>query len=141
MISLNLTLFIQIFNLLLLIISLNYLIFRPILRLVEERRRREVSLEKEVDDLEREVERRVSEYEGLINQAKAQGKLLKDGLKKEADFLSNQLIAQTRKDNNLFLKETKAGIGKEKEKVREALQGVAETISGEIITKLLGKAL
>ena len=141
MLQINSTLLVQMVNFVMLIWILNRLIFKSILRVAEERRKKTsetlsqaLDVEVHTEQLKKRYEsdvaesesRGLSERDALIIQGRAQGEKILE----EARLTSGDYIANARKELEASLNE-----------VRRELKKLLISFSGEMVSKILGRAV
>jgi len=140
-VDINLTLFIQMANFLVLIVILNYLLYKPILSILDKRKQRLDESDDEIKRLNLTVEQKAAEYEEKLRQAK-QGALDKKGeILKEAADSAKAIIDEKRSKIPAMLAEFQTRVSQEVEGARQVLKGQSRKISAEIAEKVLGRSL
>ncbi len=141
MVDINLTLFIQMANFLVLIVILNYLLYKPILSILDKRKQRLDESEEEIKRLNQTVEQKAAEYEEKLRQAKQAALDKKSEILKEAAESAKAIIDEKRGKIPAMLAEFQARVNKEVESARQVLRNQSEKISSEIAEKVLGRSL
>ena len=141
MVDINLTLFIQMANFLVLIVILNYLLYKPILAILDKRKQRLDESEEEIKRLNQTVEQKAAEYEEKLRQAKQAALDKKSEILKEAAESAKAIIDEKRGKIPAMLAEFQARVNKEVESARQILRDQSEKISSEIAEKVLGRSL
>jgi len=72
MVELNYTVWVQMANFLVLILLLNFLLYKPVLKIIEKRNKKIEESNDEVTSLDETIERKMAEYEGEIRHARAE---------------------------------------------------------------------
>jgi len=80
MVDVNSTVWIQMANFLVLILVLNFLLFRPVLKIIAERNKKIEESQEEVSSLDETIERKMTQYEEKIRQARAEAALQRDAV-------------------------------------------------------------
>jgi F-type H+-transporting ATPase subunit b len=130
---------IQIVVLLLLWAILNKILFKPFLRLVEEREKRTEGLKAAATALTAEAERLRADYESAIRQANDEGAAAKEALLEEARRTREQLLTESRAQSAERLAAVRDEIKKEMEQGRAQALQEAETIARQMAEKVLGR--
>lgn len=137
MLELNKWFFVQVINFLLLIILLNQILFKPLLRLFKERQDhvknsldRAKSMDKEREDLLNKINTKLFE-------ARNQAKTILEGLKKEGINMQKELVDATQKDALEISSKAQKELHAESERARKALRADVEKFSNEIVRKLI----
>ena len=96
MVELNSTVWIQMANFLLLIFILNFLLYKPVLKIIEKRNKKIEKSNEEVMSLNETVERNIAEYEEKIRQAKADAAAQRDEIKEEGTEQGKKITGKVR---------------------------------------------
>ncbi|HKA33478.1 MAG TPA: ATP synthase F0 subunit B [Candidatus Binatia bacterium] len=129
----------QIVVLLLLWAILNKILFKPFLRLVEEREKRTEGLKAAAAALTAEAERLRADYESAIRQANDEGAAAKEALLDEARRTREQLLAESRAQAAEQVAAAREEIKKEMQQGREEALREAETVARQMAEKALGR--
>jgi F-type H+-transporting ATPase subunit b len=140
-IDINYSLFIQIANFLLLILILNYLLYRPILRIIEKRESYLRSSEDEIRNIQETVDRKAAEYEDSLRIAKKQALEQKNEITRVGAEDGKAIIDAVRNELPGIMEEFQKNINSEVDKARHILQTQSKAISLEIAEKVLGRSI
>jgi len=140
-VDINLTLFVQMANFLLLIVILNYLLYKPILAILDKRKRRLDESEGEIKRLNETVEQKAAEYEEKLRLAKQDALGKKNEILKEAADSAKAIIDERRSKIPAMLAEFQGKVGQEVDAARRILKDQSQRISAEIAEKVLGRSL
>jgi len=141
MVELNSTVWIQMANFLLLIFILNFLLYKPVLKIIEKRNKKIEKSNEEVMSLNETVERNIAEYEEKIRQAKADAAAQRDEIKEEGTEQGKMITGKVRDEISKKIGDFKADMEKEVDEARGALRDQTRTIAGEISEKVLGRGI
>lgn len=141
MIQLDYTLLIQMANFLVLLWLLNRFLYRPILNVLDERRRRMEDSERSVRELQERTSRQWEAYQAELQKAKSSASAEKERLKAEGAEAERKLLEQVRAEAALSLEEARKMVQQELERAREALGAQADSIGLEMAEKILGRGL
>lgn len=141
MIDINYSLFIQIANFLILILVLNFLLYRPILRIIEKRESYLRSSEEEIKKIQGTVDRKVAEYEESLRIAKQQALEQKNEITRAGAEDGKVIIDAVRNELPGIMEEFQKKMSSEVEKARQILQTQSKAISLEIAEKVLGRSI
>ena len=141
MIDLNFTVILQLAIVLILMVALSNLMFKPFLRLVQERKDWIEGAEKKARELQQRSEELMERYRDSISAAQAQGasireEIRKGGLSKETDILQKAM-----EEANQYLDQMKGRIQEESQNARAGLRLQAQTLSREMAEKMLGRSI
>ena len=141
MINLDWTLFVQMINFLVLLFILNHLLYKPVLKILDERKNKINDAANTVKELERSSEEKLTLYHEQIQAAKIEALSQKEKIKAEGVEARSNLIDQVKEESDKILLQTREGIEKEAALVREALRRQSEEMATAIAEKLLGRNL
>jgi F-type H+-transporting ATPase subunit b len=140
-VDINLTLFVQMANFLVLIVILNYLLYKPILAILDKRKNRLDESEGEIKRLNVTVEQKAAEYEEKLRLAKQDALDKKGEILKEAADKAKAIIDERRSRIPAMLAEFQGRVGQEVDAARRILKDQSQKISAEIAEKVLGRSL
>jgi len=137
MIEFNYTLLIQFFQLLLLLVLLNFLLFKPILRGLAKRRTTIESLAGRVDKSKQDADDLARTYEESFKEKKLPIAAKSEALLKEAHAASMKVVEEARQDLAQDLAKVKQRVGEEAHKTLEALLAESGRLGAEVAQKIL----
>ncbi len=140
-IALDNTFFLQIGLFVILVFLLNAFLYKPVLGIIEERRKKISGLEEEAETTEQEVERKLSNYRARIERAKADGNLKRSIIKKEGLDRESELLAAANAEAQRSLQSAKEKIAGERDAALEALRGMSREMGQSIAERALGRSL
>ncbi len=141
MVDVNSTVWIQMANFLALILILNFLLFRPVLKTIEKRNKKLEESQEEITSLDETIERKMAQYEERIRQARAEASIQRDAVKEEGTEQSKVIIGKVRDDLSKKLEDFKAQLQKETDAARDSLREQTRRIAAEISEKVLGRGV
>ncbi len=141
MVELNYTVWIQMANFLVLILVLNFLLYRPVLKIIEKRNQKIEESKGKVRSLDETIERKMNEYEEKIRQARAEAASQRDAIKEEGAEQGKVIIGQVREEISTKLEGFKAQLQKETDEARVSLREQTRMIASEISEKVLGRSV
>jgi F-type H+-transporting ATPase subunit b len=139
MISLDLTIVLQIFIFVILWLILKNLLFQPYIALLDERQRRTAGARDRSDELEHEGERLRMQYEEGIAKAQAAGYAAKDLIVQGARQQRESILGQARQEAAGFLGRARADIQGELARQRDFVIRDGKEIGQEMAEKILGR--
>lgn len=139
MISINLTLAVQLGVFLAALVVLNRLLFQPILNTFDERARRVEEAQSRARLLEAETARRVASYQEQLQAARAAGAQMQETMRKSAATESENLVRRAREEAGDMLGELRERIAREYREASASLQQEAETLAREVAGRVLGR--
>lgn len=141
MIDFNYTFFYQIANFILLIIILNFILYKPLLKILDARNEKLAASDQEVKDLNASVEKKVAEYEDKIRLAKLEAMNQRNEIQKDGSEQAKQIIDATRAELAKIMEEFQGKLDHEISQAKLVLKNQSAGISSEIAEKVLGRRL
>lgn len=126
---------------LILLFSLNGLLFQPILRIIEKRKKATEGTKEEVTELQIKANSLHQEAESIIAEAKAKALLLRDKIKKEGEEIAYQILSDTKEKSSHFLKEIRTNLSSEEKESRLKIKDEVELIAQKMTKTILEKSL
>jgi len=131
----------QIANFLFLIFVLNILLYRPIRRILKERRDKFKGMESAIQHATQTVQEKEAAFAKSIKDARARGLKEKEGLVQQAEAEERKLIDSISAKAQVDLEEIRKEIKADAERVRQSLQQDVGRFANEIAQKILGRAV
>lgn len=135
------TLFIQIIAFLALIFILNILLYKPILSIIDRRKKHIEELENEIILFNQSVDKKAAEYEEKLKLAKANAAELKKEIIKEGTDQAKVIVDAVRNEIPIMMQEFQQKLGKEVQAARETLDSQSRRLSLEIAEKVMGRSV
>jgi F-type H+-transporting ATPase subunit b len=133
------TLLIQMGLFLSLMFALNLLLYKPILSIIERRKKQLEESENEIKLFNESVEKRVAEYEEKLRQAKIKGSELKKEIIQEGVNQAKNIVDVVRNEIPLLTRDFQQKMDKEVEKAKLILDSHSKELSLDIAQKVLGR--
>lgn len=133
------TLLIQMGLFLSLIFVLNILLYKPILSVIERRKKQLEESENEIKLFNESVEKRVAEYEEKLKQAKIKGSELKKEIIQEGVNQAKNIVDVVRNEIPAIAQKFQQEMDREVEKAKLILDSHSKKLSLEIAQKVLGR--
>jgi F0F1-type ATP synthase membrane subunit b/b' len=141
MIELNFTLILQLAIVLILLVALSNIVFRPFLGVLLERRNWVEGAEKKARELQQRTEELMEQYRDAMAAAQAQGTSIREEIRKESLTREMEILQKAMDESTRFLGEMKSKIQEESQLARASLRLQAQNLSREIAQKVLGRVL
>ena len=132
---------IQIVNFLFLIIALNLLLYRPIRRILKERKEKTRGMEQAVQNADQSVLEKEAAFAKAIRDARARGLKEKEAMIQAAAAEERRLIEGINVKAQADLEEMRRKIQADAERARQSLQQEIGAFAGQITQKILGRAV
>lgn len=141
MISVDLSLVVQIVLFLILWSILRRVLFGPVGRLMAERERRTEGAHAEARALSDEGKALQEQYDAAIAKARAEGEAIKGEIREEAARARNVILSQGRDAATQKIQEIREEVRKEMDAARAVASTNAEALAQEMAEKVLGRKL
>ncbi len=135
----NSTLFYQMGIFLFTFISLNFLVFKPVMRLIERRKALTVGAQKEALALDEKTQGLIETHRQKMQEARAQGLALKEKSKKEGEAQAASLAARIQQDVEAKVEKARSEISRESKEAQLVLRKLSRDLSKDMAEKLLGR--
>lgn len=133
----NATLFIEIAVFLIILFVLTRFLFKPILKILDERRKRIEGARQEAKRLGEEVKALLAVYETKIAEAKRESSRVAEDLKRQGDELAKEIVSKAKTESDRNFSESKEKIWKEAREIEKRLGSMAEEISEDLASKII----
>lgn len=141
MISVDYSIFIQIVNFVVLIFILNAIFYRPIRKIILERKQKIQGYEEGIQGLHDDAAESEQTFQTKIGEAKAKGFQEKEALKQAGQEEEKRILDELNQKAQADLEAVRSQIAKDAEDARRSLKAQTESFSGAIAEKILGRAL
>lgn len=137
----DISLFYQMAIFIALIFILNVLLYKPILSIIERRKKHVDELENEIKLFNDSVDNKAAEYEEKLKLAKAKASDLKKEIIKEGTDQAKVIVDAVRNEIPIMMQEFQQKLDKEVQTARQTLDSQARRLSLEIAEKVLGRSV
>ena len=141
MIELNLSFVIQLINFGILVLVLNVFLFKPIRKVLADRRQVIDSAREKTESVDAEVQIKMAQYEARLLAAKSEAGARRAEALKLAQAEEAVVLEKARAQAADSLASIRSRVAKEAGEARELLKKQAEALSGDICEKILGRSL
>jgi len=139
MIKVDVSVFIQIVNFLFLIWALNLILYKPIRKILLERKEKVEGLEQSIENFNVNAQKKEDAFASGIKDARSKGQTEKELLLSAAQNEEKQLLEKINKKAQDDLSQMRDKIAKEAENVRGSLQNEVDVFANAISQKILGR--
>jgi len=140
-ISLDYTLGIQIINFLALIFILNVLLFKPLLGMIDKRKKQLADSRAEIQRFKEAADQKMAAYEEQLSKAKAAAAAHRNEIVKEGAEEAKTIISTARGEIPALMEQFQERMVGELAAARTLLAGESQRLSVEIAEKVLGRTL
>ena len=141
MITIDLTMPLHIINMLLLIVIMNAVLYRPIRSILIERDKKLSGLAKDIETFEKNSNLRLEEFNRKLAEARAKGKADFEAVKGAAMAENGEKLAAIRKEADAEKADQLGKINGQFTAAQQALKGQLDSFAGEMANKILGRAV
>ncbi len=141
MITIDITMVIQIINILVLIGVMNVVLYKPVRSMLVKREEKVASLGKEIDTFHKNAELRQEEISRKMQGARTKAKEELEGARSVAQAAGGEILAKIREEANAAKSAQLAEIEQQFNSARQALKGQVDGFAAEIAGKILGRAV
>ncbi|WP_029897291.1 ATP synthase F0 subunit B [Desulfohalovibrio reitneri] len=138
MIDLDITIFIQLVNFLIMWFVLDLILFRPIRGII---RKRNEHMEQQMDTVEKfsgQATEKLKNYEAALAEARTAGAQERDRLKEEGLGKEQELVGAAQKDASAKVQASRQEISAEADKAKETLKADVRKLAEAATAKILG---
>ena len=141
MIEINMTLFIQMANFLVFLFLMNFVLYRPIRRIVAERKKLVSDRQKGIESLEEQARAALLECDRALQDARRTGAQRIQELKAAGYEQEKELLRETSEQTASKVQQLREGIQKDIAAARKELKQQVKTFSVELAQKILGRKI
>jgi F-type H+-transporting ATPase subunit b len=141
MISVDYSIFVQMANFIALIFILNAILYKPIRKILIERKKKIQGYKEGIEGLQRDASESEETFQAKISEARQQGVQEKEGLKQVGEEEEKRLISEINQKAQAELEAVRAQIAKDAEDARRGLEKEIKVFSAAIAEKILGRAV
>jgi F-type H+-transporting ATPase subunit b len=140
MVSVDWTIYVQIGNFLILIFILNFVLYKPIRGIMQQRKAKFESLADSISSASKEAEDKNQAFTDGIKSARSKGQKQKEAMMQAAAEEERTIVAEINANAKADLEAVKAQIAKEAGTVKQELEKEIDTFANTITEKILGRA-
>ena len=141
MIDINIAFVVQIVNILLLMVILNFFLYRPIRKVLSERNAELTGAREKTATVDKEVQEKMALYESRLREVKSKASDEKSAMLKVARQEEAAILEKARGEATNSLNAIKNKVAKEAADAKLMLKEQALSLSREISEKVLGRSL
>jgi len=141
MITLDITLFIHIINMIVLMVILNAILYKPVLGILEKRQEKLDALTNDVEQFEQNARHRQAEVDKKMREASSRAKKALDGARSEAQAAGAEKLAAIRQESDGEKEKQLTEIKSQIEAARTELLDNATGFARDMAGKILGRSL
>lgn len=135
--EINATLVVQMAVFLLLFAFVTPVLFRPLMRLFDERDQRIEGARRQAGDLQKQVHQKIEEVELQVKDAQRNAKQTLEQLKAQASNMQREILDQARGKANEELQKARIELQNSTQKVRDELKGETTELADMVVRKFV----
>ncbi|MHB8808527.1 MAG: ATP synthase F0 subunit B [Desulfobulbaceae bacterium] len=141
MITIDITMFIHIINMIVLMFVLNAILYKPVQEILRKRQEKMDSLQKDVAQFEDNARHRQEEVDRKMREASTRAKEALDGARSEAQSTGNKKLEAIRAESDGEKEKQLTDIRSQVTAAQKELQDGASDFAKAMATKILGRSL
>ena len=141
MISVDVTLLMHIINMIVLMLVLNAILYKPVLGILEQRARKVAALNDDVAQYEESARQRQAELDKKMREASNKAKKALDGARSQAQTAGGEKLAVIRKESDSIKEKQLADLRSQVEVARKELRDNTAGFAQAMASKILGRSL
>ncbi len=138
MMDLDYTVLIQLMNFLVTIVVLHYLLIKPVRRQIAARKELVAGLTAEIDIFAQETDRKLTDFEAALAEARAQATIARDALKTDGLSTEQAVMDKAQADAQAFLQDSRERVAREMKDVEAALFAQVDAYAEAAASRILG---
>jgi|APCry4251928276_1046603.scaffolds.fasta_scaffold274867_2 F-type H+-transporting ATPase subunit b len=141
MITVDITMLIHVMNILFLIVVLNAVLYRPVRRILAERKQKITDLNTDVDTFNKNAKLRAEQFDQKFRDARRKAKAEFDAARNEAQAAGTEKLQQIKSESDKAKAAQLGTVASEVKAAEQALKGQVGSFATEMAGKVLGRAL
>lgn len=141
MITMDITLVIQMINIIILMFLLNKVLYKPVLGILRERTKKMKGTQEEIQRFDKDARLRQEEVDRKMAQASSKAKEALDSARAEAAAAGNEKLAAIKAEVDADKEKKMTELKSQVESAGKSLQENLDTFAGDMAGKILGRSL
>ncbi len=141
MLDIDITCIVQIVNFLFLLVVMNAILYRPLRKIMAERREKVSGIERDIEGLTKNANQKLEDFKAKLQDAHVRGNKDKETLKSQAAAEEKQVTTKAREDADAYKAQMSAQVAQDVKATREQLKAQVSSFASEIAGKILGRAV
>jgi len=141
MVTIDITMVIQMLNMIILMFLLNGVLYKPIKRILKERSEKMQGMQNDVSKFEKNAQLRQQEVDAKMAKASGKAKAALDAARAEAQAAGDEKLASIKAEVDSFKEKQLAEINTQIGEARKGLQANLDGFATDMASKILGRAL
>lgn len=131
----------QLFNFILLLIVLERLVYRPVIKVIDERKGQIIENDKREERLEAKLREIDSIKENILKEAREEAEKVLDGAKERAEASSAHILKEAEKKAESLIEAERRQFASELARVEESIQNEVGTLLTKVVEKSIGDVI
>jgi len=140
-ISLDWTLLLQAGNFLILLLILNFLLYRPLVRVMAERSEKIDGSHQKAKDLDSKIQERMEAYRAKLQEAKQVASEERNDTRRAASQEEAKILQEAQSQASEQLQKVRNRVAKEAETARKSLRSESDKLAHQVASKVLGRSI
>jgi len=140
-IKLDIALLIQFVNFIILLILLNSILFRPIRRIMQQRKETIDGGHSRAKELEGAIEEKMARYQAQLQEAKLKGNQERAEMRQAAASEEMSVLGAAQDEASAHLQQIKNRVAAEAASAQKTLRNETEALAAQVAAKVLGRAI
>jgi F-type H+-transporting ATPase subunit b len=132
----NITILVEAAIFLVLLFVLAKFLFKPVIRILEERRKRIEGAKEEARKLELELKIILDRYHTEIGSAREEARKTIEELRKEGEEIAKGIVEKAKKESEQYFADSKKKVWEEAQSLKKRLESTAQEVSDELAGKI-----
>ena len=141
MITMDITLVIQMINIIILMFLLNKVLYKPVLGILRERSKKMKGTQEEIERFDKDARLRQEEVDKKMAQASSKAKAALDSARTEAAAAGNEKLAAIKAEVDAEREKKMSELKSQIDSAGKSLQESLDTFAGDMAGKILGRSL
>ncbi|MDJ0623662.1 MAG: ATP synthase F0 subunit B [Desulfocapsaceae bacterium] len=141
MITMDITLVIQMINIIILMFLLNKVLYKPVLGILRERSKKMKGTQEEIERFDKDARLRQEEVDKKMAQASSKAKAALDSARTEAAAAGNEKLAAIKAEVDADREKKMSELKSQIDSAGKSLQESLDTFAGDMAGKILGRSL
>lgn len=141
MVTTDITLLLQIVNMVVLMLLLNGVLYKPVRRVLRERAEKLAEMREDVSKFEKNAQLRQEEVDAKMAQASGKAKAALDAARAEAQQAGDEKLSAIKAKAEAMKEEKLAELRSQIDQVRSGLQSNMEEFANDMASKILGREI
>lgn len=141
MLDIDISLLVQMANFFILLVIMNMILYRPLRKIMDQRREKISGLEREIEGLIKNANQKLEDFKAKLTDANIRGNKERETLKGTGLAEEKQVTSKARSEAEAYKDGVLSQMGQDVSKARGELKGQVAVFASEITAKILGRGV